>query len=310
MFDQALSAATYKYLTTGEFIDNIFKANKYLGLLKQYGAYDSVDGGVRLVESLMYGTNPSVTSANYWDTIAIVETDEFTSADYPWAQVHGALALSKGDIARNSGESQKINLIEAKRKNLEMSIQQNMNGQLFTGNAVKPTNVLGLDQLVEATGAVGNIDSSAQAWWRSTVNSTSTALSETLMESAFLSAYQNIKAPDLMLTTQALYGKYMDLTRGKLQVQIPSTKIAELGFEMSNFKGKPVLYDLDCASGDMYFLNFDNLKLRYHKDYNFEVSPQAEMPAQHVFAWKIFWFGNQTVNNRRMLARLRAKTVS
>lgn len=306
---EALSAATNKYLTEGGFHDNIFRFPKLTSLYKANGAYKSEDGGVQLQVPLMYSINSTVTSANPYDVIALVQEDNLTSATYPWAQWQGGLVLSKMELFQNSGESRLINLMESKRKVLEMTVAQDLNDALFTGNATKVTNCVGLDQLVEATGTVGNIDSSVQTWWRSTVNSSSTSLTESILETAFLSAYNNIDLPDLLITTQTLYGKYMDLTRAKSQIQIADTRTAELGYETANFKGKPMVYDASCASGDVFILNWENILLYYGEGFDFTVSQQIELPAQHVFAWKLIWIGQQVVNNRRMVGRLRAKTT-
>lgn len=306
---EALSAATNKYLTEGGFKDNIFRFPKLLSLYKANNAYKSEDGGVALQVPLMYNTNPTVTSANPYDSIALTQDEIGTSAVYTWAQWQGAMVMSKMELFQNSGESRLINLMEAKRKALEMTTSQDLNDSLFTGNATKVTNCMGLDQLIEATGTVGNIDSSVQTWWRSTVNSSSTALSETLLESAFLSAFNNIDLPDILITTQALYGKYMDLTRAKTQIQIADTRMAELGYESASFKGKPLVYDASCASGDVFILNWEDIALYYGEGFDFAVSPQDELPSQHVFAWKLIWIGQQAVNSRRMHGRLRAKTT-
>lgn len=307
---EALSAATNKYLTEGGFKDNIFRFPKLLSLYKANGAYKTEDGGVMLQVPLMYATNPTVTSANPYDSIALTQDEIATSATYSWAQWQGAMVMSKMELFQNSGESRLINLMEAKRKALEMTVSQDLNDALFTGNTSKVTNCMGLDQLVEATGTVGNIDSSTQSWWRSTVNSSGTALSETLMETSFLNAYNNIDLPDIAVTTQTLYGKYMDLTRAKLALNsIPNAQLAELGFESASFKGKPVVYDASCASGDFYWLNWEDIALYYGEGFDMAVSPQNELPAQHVFAWKLIWIGQQAVNSRRMHGRMRGKTT-
>ena len=308
-FNQSLSTTIYKYLTDGSFVDNIFSAMKYMGVIKKMGGTADIDGGDSMAVPLEYATNPTVGSASPWDEIDIRETDEFTSAQYQWKQTQGAIAVSKMDLARNSGESKIIDLVKAKLRNLERSVQQNMNTQLFTGDATVTTNTHGLDQLIAATGTVGGISSTAQTWWRSSVNGTSEALSESIMEGAYLSGSVNIEPPELILTTQTLYQKYMDLTRAKMQVNIPDARMAELGFDGATFKGKPIVYDADCQSGNMYFLNFKYLKLYSHRDFKFEVSTPMEMPKQHVIAYKILWIGNYCVNNRRFHARLLNKTT-
>lgn len=306
-FDQTLSAASYKYLSDGGFVDNIFTGAHLLAVYKKYGGIKPVDGGHSLVVPLQYATNPTVGSSNPWQELSFQETDEFTSAQFTWKQIDGTLAISQMDIARNSGESQVVDLMKAKLQNLEMSIRQNFNGQLYNGTQTVATNINGLIQLVAATGTVGGIDSSTQTWWASSVTTGSTALDETNMETAYHNAFYD-QTIDVMVTTQTLFEKYMDLTRASINTLKPDAKIAEMGFDSATFKGKPLVWDRDCPSTHMYFLNFNAVKLCPHKQYEFKVSSPIELQKQHVVGHKVLWIGNHIINNRRMCSRIQGFT--
>jgi hypothetical protein len=308
-FDQALIAATRNYLST-QLVDAIFEAMKYIGVCKKYGGLKGLDGGYSIVQPIEYATNPTVRSARAWDELTIRETDEMTMAEYTWKMLDGAIAVSQLDIARATGKEKKIELMKTKIRNLERSCRQMLNQQCFTGSTSVATNVLGLTQLVAATGTVGGIDSTSLTWWQSFVDSSAEALSVADMETAYLTASNNEAPPQVIVTTQTLFEKYMDLTRAKQSVNMPQAeRVAELGFDAAQFKGRPVIWDTDCPTGYMFFLNFDFLKLGYHQDFNWKVSPPNELDRQHVLAQKVLWFGEHFVTNRRMQARLQAKTA-
>jgi hypothetical protein len=286
-FDQALIAATRNYLST-QLVDAIFEAMKYIGVCKKYGGLKGLDGGYSIVQPIEYATNPTVRSK----------------------MLDGAIAVSQLDIARATGKEKKIELMKTKIRNLERSCRQMLNQQCFTGSTSVATNVLGLTQLVAATGTVGGIDSTSLTWWQSFVDSSAEALSVADMETAYLTASNNEAPPQVIVTTQTLFEKYMDLTRAKQSVNMPQAeRVAELGFDAAQFKGRPVIWDTDCPTGYMFFLNFDFLKLGYHQDFNWKVSPPNELDRQHVLAQKVLWFGEHFVTNRRMQARLQAKTA-
>lgn len=302
-FDQTLSAASYKYLTEGKFIDNIFTGNRLLTLYKKMGGVKPVDGGKFLVVGLEYATNPTVGSATPWHELTFQETDEFTSAHYDWCQIDGTMALSEMDIARNEGEARVVDLVQSKLRNLESSIRQNFNQQLFQGNSSIPTNILGLVDLVSSSGTIGGIAStSANTWWRSSVLSSGVALDEVMMETQYHNASYD-DPPQIGVTTQGLFEKYMDLARATINTMKPDARLAEMGFDNAVFKGKPIVWDRDCNATHFYWLNFDAIKLCPHRNYEFKVSKPIELQKQFVMGWKVIWIGNHIINNRRKCSR-------
>src|SRR5690349_3479 len=91
-FDQALTAATWKYLTTNV-VDNIFNKPNLLGAYKRMGAVNPVDGGTKLVIPIQYASG-DFRAMSPWGELPINETDELTMAEYNWAQYGGSVALS------------------------------------------------------------------------------------------------------------------------------------------------------------------------------------------------------------------------
>jgi hypothetical protein len=57
--------------------------------------------------------------------------------------------------------------------------------------------------------------------------------------------------PDVVLTTQTLYEKYEALLQPNLRYT--DTKTADAGFQNLLFKASPVMYDVSCTSGVMFF---------------------------------------------------------
>lgn len=307
-FNQTLAAATYNYMTKGKFIDNIFTGARLLSVYKQYGGVSPVDGGQSLVVDLEYATNPTVGSSTPWHEITFQETDEFTAAQYDWCQIDGSVALAKMDLAKNSGESRVVNLMKAKVSNLERSLKQNFNQQLFSGTVSISTNINGLHQLVASSGTIGGISRSAQSWWASSVLTSGVALADELMETQYNNAFYD-EAPQVIVTTQTLFEKYQDMTRSIQHINRPEAKTAELGFESATFKGKPIIWDRDCISTKMYFLNFNYIKLCPHKQFDFKVSPPVTLQKQHVMGWSVLWIGNHIITNSRNCSLLQSVTA-
>lgn len=306
--DQALVASVWKYLTT-DLVDNIFHVQKLIGAYKSKGMVVEADGGERLVIPIKYANNPSVQAMSAWDEVDISETDEMTRAEYNWAVYGGSLALADLDIARNSGDSKRIDLVDAKLDILKRSFQKVLNDDLFTGNANDARKILGLTQLVAATGTIGNINSSSFTWWQSYVDSSAEALDPADMETAFNTASDNSQPPNLIVTTQTLYEKYIALAYSKETLYKPDAKMAELGFDGATYKGVPLIWDSAAPAGYMFFLNSDYVQFRPHRDFNFKVLEQERLPKQFVNSWLIELICAHTISARKFNARLQAKTA-
>jgi len=136
----AIVTTTYDaYRTT--LIDNIFKSNPAMMEFKRAGGTRTEDGGVQIIEPLMYGKNSTIRSYEGYEVIDTTPQEGLTSAIFPWAQVAGSITLSRKERRQNSGKHQIINLVSAKIKQAEMSMQERFSEYLFaTGkyNASQP----------------------------------------------------------------------------------------------------------------------------------------------------------------------------
>ena len=75
------------------------------------------------------------------------------------------------------------------------------------------------------------------------------------------------------------------------------------------FKGIPVIFDRDCTSGYMYFLNSNNINLVVHQDADFSTGPFVTPENQDVSTAMVLFQGNLTTNNRRKLGVLTGITA-
>jgi len=85
-----------------------------------------VNGGVKIVEPLIYGTNGTVGSYSGTDTISLTAQSGITAAEYDWKQYAASIAITGIEEAQNNGEQEVINLLEAKIMQAEESIREGM----------------------------------------------------------------------------------------------------------------------------------------------------------------------------------------
>lgn len=296
-------------------VDNIFKENVLLNHLKENGGVEYKDGGRQLVVPLMYGVSSAVQWFNGTDTLDLTYQTGIEAATYDWAMLNVSVVLTKEEELKNSGKSQIIDLLKAKIMQAENSIKERLNNDLFNGAGSTSKEIDGLDTAI-GTGTYGGIAGGTYSWWQSYVESTGTGLTVAQIRKATntVNLGQGGGKVSMIITTQLLHEKYESLLTATLQYNTTTTKemkrLGDAGFYALGFRGTPVVYDEQATAGVVYFINTDNLKLVIHKDADFKVVKKAEPSDQHVSVQHIMAMLQLTVNRRKSLGKLTAKTTA
>jgi hypothetical protein len=306
-FNQLLTTTINNYQK--RLTDNIFSGRALTWWLTDKSRMRFEDGGVQIIEPIVYATNSTVASYSDSDAISLTTQTGLSAAAFDWKQLAGSVAITGIDEAKNNGETAILNLVEAKIMQLEESMKEKFNTMFFgdgTGNSNKDWD--GLSKLINGNtaGSVGGIDPTTYSYWRSYVDSTATALTQAIMTTAYNTATVGADRPDAIFTTQSLYEKYEATLTSNMRYM--DTKMADAGFQNLMFKAAPVTFDTSCSSGNMYFLNSKYLTLVGHKDKWFSQTDFVRREGLDVRYALIFCYGNLTIRNRARHARLTAKT--
>jgi len=308
-FDALLSTTLANYRS--QLTDNVFTARPLTYTLMEKGRIRMLNGGTKIVEPLIYGESNTVKSYSDYDSIALTPQTGISAAEYDWKQYAASISISGIEEAKNNGEAEIINLLEAKIMQAEESMREGFNRMFFadgTGNSGKDWN--GLGNLVESGNTVGGINSASgqdNDWWRSYEENTATALTLAQMATAYNTVSVGNDHPDTILTSQTLFEKYESLLQP--QLRYTDTKTADAGFQNLLFKAAPIMYDVHCTAGVMYFLNTKYITLVGHSSKWFQqtefIRPE-DLDARYAL---IMCYGNMTVRNRKKQGKLTAKTA-
>lgn len=307
-FDSLLSTTLANYRK--QLTDNVFTARPLTFFLMDKGRIRMLNGGTKIVEPLIYGTNSTVASYSGYDTLTLTPQEGISAAEYDWKQYAVSIAISGIEEAKNNGEQAVLNLLEAKVMQAEESMKEGFNQMFFgdgTGNSGKDWN--GLGNLVEASGTVGGINraTAGNEFWRSYEENSAGALSLADMTTAYNSVSVGNDHPDMVLTTQTLFEKYESLLTP--QLRYTDTNTADAGFQNLLFKAAPVTYDVHAPAGTVFFLNSKYLTLVGHSDKWFAstdfVRPE-NMDARYSL---IMCYGNLTCRNAAKQGKLTARTA-
>ena len=307
-FDALLSTTLANYRS--QLTDNVFTARPLTYTLMDKGRIRMLNGGTKIVEPLIYGQNDTVKSYSDYDSISLTPQTGISAAEYDWKQYAASISISGIEEAKNNGEQEIINLLEAKIMQAEESLREGFNQMFFsdgTGNGGKNWN--GLGNLVEASGTVGGIDraGTGNSFWQSYEENTATALTLAQMATAYNTVSVGNDHPDTILTSQTLFEKYEALLQPNLRYT--DTKTADAGFQNLLFKAAPIMYDVHCNSGTMFFLNTKYITLVGHSSKWFQqtefIRPE-DLDARYAL---IMCYGNLTVRNCKKQGKLTAKTA-
>ena len=273
-YDALLSSTLDAYVGGGALFDNIFKDSAFLAYLRMSDAIQMQDGGERIRAPLMYGTNSTVKSYQNYETLDTTPQEGMTTAFYEWKELGGTISISRKEERQNSGEAAKIQLLQSKIMQAEMSMREELNTQLLAGtvssstfvpgNDAKDLNPLGWflrkDNTTDPTtgGNVGNIAGASYDWWRHQTavadsGSKDTGNAFALSVSTYKGLVVALKrmynyagrgsggSPNLVLFDQMSYETYENALDDKVRYQ--NTAMADMGFETIKLKGATCIWD-------------------------------------------------------------------
>lgn len=309
-WSEALSVSLRNYRPG--LVDNIFESSPLLFRLRQNERL--LDGGESIVEHIQYGTNPNTGSYDGWDVLPMAEGKIITSVEYNWKQYAGSVIISGKDMRKNKGKSRMLDLLEARIKNCEDTMIDDLNALAYsdgTGNSGKDP--LGLAAIVDSSGTLAGINRATYTWWQSQERSLSAeSVTWGTDSDSMLGFMRNMynrcskgkrrKKPDLIIMTQDDFESYEGTFTEKQRYL--KNDLADAGFETLAFKKQPVIWDEDQTAEVMHFLNTRHLKWVAHEDANFHQTPPDKPFNQDGIGQNILWMGNITCNQCRVQGKL------
>jgi len=306
-----LVATTIEYRSK-TIADNVTAQNAVLTSLSDSG--DAVlSGGTQIFEIFSFAENSNGGSYSGYDTLPTGTSDVISGANFPLQQYAVPITFSGRDELINSGPEALLNLVKARVKVAEATMQNLLNRHLYldgTGNGGK--NVTGLAAAVATSptnvyGGINRSDAGSAFWknktWNATADGSGVATTSTI-QAQFTQAYlRTVRGKDktkLIIAGASLYSTY----EGSLQANLrySDAKLANAGFTNIKFKDTPVVYE-DAASGIAattgYFLNTDYLHWRTHADRNMVMLKDKQSINQDATVRTLVWAGNLTCSGAK-----------
>lgn len=299
-----------------ELTDNVTKNNMLLSWLRERGNNRKIDGGIPILEELLYGENPNFGWYSGPDLLPVAQSEVMTAAEFDLKQCSVQVIITGREKLINSGRAKMIPLMESRIKAAESTMANKMSDAVYgDGTAFGGKAPVGLNAMVPVDptmGIYGGIDRAANPWWRPVVSAPGVVITKAnildYMEALWVQQVRGKDKPDLIVADNYMYGAYW----GACQVQqrLVDAKKAKLGFEGLDFNGTMVLADGGvggfATAKTMYFLNTEYIHYRPHKDRDFEPITPGTRAAVNQDAEVVItgWAGAITNSNQRLQGRL------
>jgi hypothetical protein len=264
------------------------------------------DGGPQISNPLIVGLNPNVQSMQYYDTVSIDQTNEFTTVNYYMSRVVGSLIISDQEEDENQGRAQIFKILTGKIKALDESISRQF--ATYHTSVGAGTDPNGLGNLIPAdptTGSVGGINLATESQWRSSSYDFAGSLTPENIEEAFDditeldlnrgSDGQKSPKPTVIFAGRNIYRMHKAAARDKQQIALGETgtgkKLVNLGIVGTTHNGKPLLFDEKLAPNACYFVNEEYLTLHVLRGVNMKIKKLVAPWNMDASGRRVVWEG-------------------
>lgn len=298
--------------------DNVTRQLPFYDFLKRKDRIRNKNGGSEIRIPILYEKNSTSKTYALYETLDITPQDGITAAQFPWKAHAVSISIAGLEEAMNSGEEEKVDLLEAKIRQAEITAADDFAIYFAgdgTGNSGK--NPLGVEALIgdesSAVTVVGGIDAAAAGseFWRSPVDRVAEQLDLPALESIYNRATRGSDGPDGVFSGVTLFEKYVSLLVPALRLTDP--KVGEAGFRNVLYKGAAWTPDAELESSQsdaVYFINSSHVGITTLKNQWLKTTPfKSPVNGDYRVAQIITYF-NMWVDNRALAGgKLEAKTA-
>jgi len=288
-------------------VDNLYKKVAFLDGVRRAGGVETESGGIKIQRPLSIQEHSTITQLSTgYEPVSLAVNDVLRPAIYDWADFTAPIVITKKEEMENSGEYAIVKILESRMKSVMGMLRRELNKQILRGDStvLSAVNTLNGDDAAGGIGSatgflepiapaplpsgqnsvVGGIDKGTfqvPGWLNQFKDAGGTLamtdlydlyiaannvapsgdVSHLIMSNDAFAQYRNLLfAQERFVQTDKLDGGRMALAfNGAVAEADP-----EMGFASSLGVGQNI---------DGYMLNYDGIKLVFHSEGDFAVSP-------------------------------------
>jgi hypothetical protein len=253
--------------------------------------------------------NTSSGKTSGYKTVSTVPQQLLNYVYYPMRRYYASVVIDQDTLDINAG-NRIVDLATYYIDQAKLSIMDNLSTDLFA-TSVATDAIESLATSIDSTGAVGGLNQSSESDWAAYEASCGSFSSGGVeaMQLAFNTVSKGKKSgtPGLIVTDQTSFQYYQNSVRafgGDFFVQKGDLGVPEL-----KFMGAKVIWDPDCTSGYMYFLNNNAIGLVVDGKNNMKATEMVKPADQLAKVGQIYCRLQLVTRERRALGKLTGITA-
>lgn len=274
-----------------EAIDNILESTVIWAALRNMGSWTSQVGGDFITRTIRFGTQQAK-AVSKGDVFSQGEPELETMARWEWKYLSAHVQRSVFDDQKNNGPAKIKSLVGQRLRAARESMEQHYEEKLMrTANLTEDAadkDIQGINDIVPPfgdrnTGTYGGI-SRSNAYWSPKYRELTAAPEVNLlsdMKVLYNDIFNNQAAPNLILSARNLFELYEEFALDISQIiKDEGTRLADLGFEVLRFKGKPMVWSPNVTESNLLMLNTEFIEIVYDPELWFSMTPWKTIPLQ------------------------------
>jgi len=282
-------------------VDNLYKKVAFLDGVRRAGGVETESGGIKIQRPLSIAEHSTITQlATGYEPVSLAVNDVLRPAIYDWADFTAPIVITKKEEMENSGEYAIVKILESRMKSVMGMLRRELNKQVLRGDSsvLSAVNTLNGDVGIgSATGflehlspalpsaqsnVVGGISKATfqvPGWLNQFANAGGT-LAMTDLYDLYIAANNVAPSGDVshLIMSNDAFAQYRNLLFAQERFvqtdKLDGGRMA-LAFNGAVAEADPEMGFASSVAGncDAYMLNYDGIKLIFHSEGDFAVSP-------------------------------------
>lgn len=297
-----------------EITDNVYNSNPLFFRLNTAKKV-VVRGGYQVEVPLMYSRFAAGGAYSGLDLLDVSPSDTVRNAAFDWRQYYVPVTVDGLTLIKTDSPEAIADFIRIYFAQAEMELSTFLGDGLYSDGVTNTKKIDGLKGAVDdgtTLTTYGGLSRTTYTWWKASVDTSTTQLTLTALQTQFGNQSKGGRHPTLIVTTQANYNRYWVLLTAKqnfyVQPVAVDEQLANAGFTNVLFNGVPFLVDSNCQANTLYMLNEDFINLCVSPRGDFYMEDFQTAINQDAMVAKLFWAGNLYLTNCNVQGKFTAIT--
>ena len=284
-------------------VDNLYKKVAFLDGVRRAGGVETESGGIKIQRPLSIAEHSTITQLSTgYEPVSLAVNDVLRPAIYDWADFTAPIVITKKEEMENSGEYAIVKILESRMKSVMGMLRRELNKQILRGDStvLSAVNTLNGDSagIGSATGflehlapaplpsgqsnVVGGISKATfqVPGWLNQFQNAGGTLAMTDLYDLYIAANNVAPSGDVshLIMSNDAFAQYRNLLFAQERFvqtdKLDGGRMA-LAFNGAVAEADPEMGFASSVAGncDAYMLNYDGIKLVFHSEGDFAVSP-------------------------------------